>query len=67
MLINIATFPRPWRKHNTDSWKAVKIIKNDRKRIMSFWAILGLIALTVITPFIIDFIGDIINDFFDNF
>lgn len=34
---------------------------------MSFWAILGLIALTIATPFIIGFIEDITNDFFDNF
>ena len=34
---------------------------------MSFWAILGLIALTVVTPFIIGFIGDELNNFFDNF
>ena len=34
---------------------------------MSFWAILGLIALTIATPFIIGFIGDELNDFFDNF
>lgn len=32
-----------------------------------FWAILGVIALTVVTPFIIEFIGDTINDFFNNF
>lgn len=34
---------------------------------MSFWGILGLIALTIATPFIIKFIGDTINDFLDNF
>lgn len=30
---------------------------------MSFWAILGLIALTIATPFIIKFIGDELSDF----
>lgn len=32
-----------------------------------FWAILGLIALTIITPFLLKFIGDEVNDFFNNF